>query len=224
LEFNNKGNNISKNIKKIKKAYFQQIIEKMDKKEQNKILKKTFIILVIILIGFAAVFIFMNYLNYFEYRGITFEMDKNEIKGVTLYHTSVPVIYNGKSTDYNLYLRYDPRKLEDIVPIDGNITFRKNLVLETTTPDLFCNGDWNYFQLQISNIVVFNMNLMVKNNTLKYKPAEDYMFVTINEGEKTEIKKTGENIYEINVNNCEIAPVADRFLLEALVKYNEMHS
>lgn len=196
----------------------------MNKKEQNKILKKTFIVLVIILVGFAAVFIFMNYLNYFEYRGITFDMDKNEIKGVTLYHTSVPVIYNNKSTDYNFYLKYDPRKLNDTVPIEENITFRKNMVLETTTPNLFCNGEWNYFQLQISNIVVFNMNLMVNDETTKYEPAQDYMFVTINEGNKTEIRKTGENTYEINVNNCEIAPVADRFLLEALVKYNEMHS
>jgi hypothetical protein len=152
-------------------------------------------------------------------------MDKNEIKGVTLYHTSVPVIYNGKSTDYNLYLKYDPRKLNDIVPINGNITFRKNMVLETTTSNLFCNGEWNYFQLQLfGNMEVFDMNLIVKNETLMYEPAQDYMFVTINERDKTEIRKTGENTYEINVNNCEIAPVADRFLLEALVKYNEMHS
>lgn len=196
----------------------------MNKKEQNKILKTTFIVLVVILVGFAAVIGIMNYLNYFEYRGITFEMDKNEIKGVTLYRTDIPVLYNNKTTDYNFYLRYDPRKLDEIISMEDEMVFRKNMVLEVTTDNLFCGGDWNYFQLQMTNIEVFNVNLMVKNKSLKYLPAEDFMFVTINEGEKTEIKQIGENSYEINVNNCEIAPIADKFLLEAVVKYNEIYN
>ena len=98
------------------------------------------------------------------------------------------------------------------------------MVLDVTTENLFCGGDWNYFQLQMTNIGIFEISLMIKNESLKYGPERDYMFLTINEGERTEIKEIDENSYEVNVNNCEIAPVADRLLLEAIVKYGEFNS
>ena len=196
----------------------------MNKKEQDKILKKIFIVLVVILVGFAGVIGIMNYLNYFEYREVDFEMDKNEIKGVTLYRTVIPVLYNNQSADYNFYLREDPRKLDEAISMKDEIIFRKNMVLEVKTDNLFCGGDWNYFKLQMANIEIFNINVMVKNNSLKYLPADDFMFIIINEGEKTEIKQIQENAYEFNINNCEIAAMADKFLLETIVKYNEIYN
>ncbi len=196
----------------------------MKQKEQNKILKNIFIFIGVIIIGFVLFFLVFYYINNFEYKGVKFEINKNEIRGVTLYRTSVPVINNGKEVDYNFYLRDDPRTIEQIVPLEGNIIFRKNMVLEVTTDNLFCGGDWNYFQLQLSNIAIFDISLIVKNDSINYQPARDYMFMTINEGNKTEIIATSGNAYEINVANCEIASAADRLLLEAIIKNNEIYT
>lgn len=198
----------------------------MNKKQrkQDKVLKNTFIFLGIILVGFILFFIILNYINSFEYQGVKFEINKNEVRGQTLYKTSIPVIYGGEEREYNLYLREDPRELEKKVPFAGEIVFRKNLVLKTTTDNLFCNGEWNYFQLQLKNLEIFDIRLSVKNDSLKYEPIQSYMFMTINEGNQTEIRNIGGNAYDINVNNCEIASIADRLLLDAIIKNNELYN
>jgi len=198
----------------------------MDKKqkEQNKVLKNTFLFIGVVLAGFILYFVFLSYLNNFEYKGVKFEISKNEVKGQTLYRTSVPVIYNGEERDYNFYLREDPRDLETKVPLNDEIVFRKNVILDVTTENLFCGGDWNYFQLQLKNLEIFDMGLFANNKSMKYEPAQNYMFITINEGNRTEVSSTGGNSYEANVSNCEIASVADRLLLEAIVKNNEIYS
>ena len=198
----------------------------MDKKqkEQNKVLKNVLIFIGVVFAGFVIYFIILSYLNHFEYSGVKFEISKNEVKGQTLYRTSIPIIYNGEERDYNFYLREDPRQLETKVPMPKQFVFRKNLILDVTTENLFCGGDWNYFQLQLQNLGIFDIGLWAKNSTMKYEPAQNYMFITINEANQTEISSTGGNSYEANVSSCEIASVADRLLLEAIVKNNEMYN
>ena len=69
------------------------------------------------------------------------------LRNIIFYKTALPVIYNEEIVPYNFYLRNDPRKLN--VPVNGRISFKNNMVLEVTTEELFCDGDWN---LAIGNI------------------------------------------------------------------------
>mgnify|MGYP001608737837 FL=1 len=72
-------------------------------KEQNKVLKNVLIFIGVVFAGFVIYFIILSYLNHFEYRGVKFEISKNEVKGQTLYRTSIPIIYNGEERDYNFH-------------------------------------------------------------------------------------------------------------------------
>jgi len=48
-----------------------------------------------------------------------------------------------------------------------------------------------------------------------------YTYLRLQEGDKTSIEKIGENCYILNVNNCEILKVTERYMLEMFVRYNE---
>ena len=58
----------------------------------------------------------------FKYENLDFQITKEG--DLIFYKTSVPVVYQGKDTDYNFYLRNYPRKIESGVPLDGEIIFR----------------------------------------------------------------------------------------------------
>lgn len=199
--------------------------------DQMKKQTKMFKIIIITMMGFVILFLgvlwLISYLNHFSVGGVIFEIDKTDMIGKTLYKTSVPVAYKDGTTGeiiatkYNFYLRNDPRTLIQNIPIRGNITFRQNVVLDVTTKDLFCDGYWNVAIGNMQNLYpLFKMKLLVKNESEKYQPAENYMFITINKGNQTEIKQIDDNHYEINVNNCEILPAAERLMTETFIKYN----
>ncbi len=190
-------------------------------KKEGRVFRTVIIVMVAFALMFFVVYMLVNSMKYFEVDGVKFQIIKEGT--LTFYKTSIPVLYGGKPADYNFYLREDPRELGKKVPINGTIAFRKNVVLDVTTKNLFCAGDWNYFQLQLMKLNVFNITLLVKNNSAEYQPENNYMFMTINEGNKTEIKQTGDNLYDVNVDNCEIATIADEIMLKAFATYKKLN-
>ena len=136
----------------------------------------------------------------------------------------MPVVYQGKDTDYNFYLRNDPRKIESGVPLDGEIIFRKNMVLNVTTENLFCDGDWSLAIGNMQNLYgIMGISLLVWNESVEYLPVQDYMFVTFNEANVTEIKEKSGNSYELNVNDCEVLAVAERLMVETFLQFKELN-
>jgi hypothetical protein len=135
----------------------------------------------------------------------------------------VPVIYQGQEADYDFYLRNDPRKLDNKVPIVGDIVFRKNMVLNVTTENLFCNGYWN---LALSNLYdlynIMEVDVLIWKENENYSPEKDYMFVTFNEANVSEIRKE-KNVYNLNVNNCEVLEVAERLMVETFRQFKELN-
>ncbi len=191
-------------------------------KKENKIFRTIIVVLAGLLIMFFAVLFIMNAVNNFEYKGVKFEMVKEG--QLIFYKTSIPVLYQGEEADYNFYLRNHPGKLEKKIPITGNISFRKNLAMEVTTENLFCDGDWNLAMENIRNLYgILDIKLIAKNNSVIYLPKEDYMFLTIQIGNSTNITRTGENTYVMNVNNCEILPAAERLMLETFVANKKLN-
>lgn len=221
----------------------QEKIQKEQVKSENKILKGFFIAIISFAVMFMIISLIINAVNHFNYKEIGFNIDKNEIKGKILYRTSIPVKYpdsiTGKiiSADYNFWLRNDPRELDKNVPIiNGNLEFRKNIVLDLTTKDLFCEGDWNIgLQNSVNLLQILGFNVIVKNETSKYEPINEFMFITIQIGNSTNIERKfatinlkgseveikDENSYNLNINNCEVIPAFERLMLEAFVKYAE---
>lgn len=191
-------------------------------KKENKIFKTVIIVLAGLLVMFFAVLFIMNSVNNFEYKGVKFEMVKEG--QLIFYKTSIPVLYQGKETDYNFYLRNLPGKLEKEVPIIGNISFRKNMILDVTTEDLFCGGDWSIAMENWRNLYgILDIKLIPKNKSVTYVPNNDEMFITIQKGNSTNINKTGTNSYEMNIDNCEILPAAERLMVETFVQNKELN-
>jgi len=205
--------------------------EKPDSHEQIKKERKLFWNVIIVMVGFAlmffAVYMIVNSMRHFEVQGVRFEIVREG--QLTLYKTSLPVAYQQGtgavvSADYNFFLRNDPRTLENKVPVIGNITFRKNLVLEVTTEDLYCKGDWPIGLVNTQNLYnILGMNVLANNKSVEYEPFTDYMFLNINLGNKTEIKQVSGNTYEMNVANCEVLPAFERLMLETFIRNKEVN-
>jgi hypothetical protein len=203
----------------------EEVLSEQQIKKENKIFKN----IVIAMIGFAlmffVVYLIVTSMGRFEVDGINFQIVKEG--KLILYKTSIPVIYNGSNKNYDFYIRTDPRTLDKEVPLVGNITFRKNLVLDVTTKDLFCGGDWTISLENTRNLyTLLGFNVLAKNQTLDkedYQPESQYMFVTINLGNKTEIREINGNTYDMNVTNCEILPAFERLMLEGFIKYQEVN-
>jgi len=193
-------------------------------KKENKVFKGIIITMVGFLLIFLVVYFIITSMAKFEVDGVKFKMIKEG--ELILYQTSIPVFIGEEKTeaDYNFYLRTDPRTLEEKVPTQGEVVFRKNLVLDVTTEDLFCEGDWTIAVANTQNLyTLLGFNISVKDKKKKYQPEDEYMFITINKGNRTEIRANNESAYEININNCEVLPAFEKLMLETFVKYQEVN-
>ncbi len=209
-----------------------QTIEKAEEKpapqEQIKKENKIFRDIIIVMIGFAlmffVVYLIITSMGKFEVDGVNFQMVKEG--DLILYKTSIPVFVGDNKTkaDYNFYLRTDPRTLKKDVPLIGNLTFRRNLVLDVTTEDLFCDGDWTIALANMQKLyTLLGFNLLAKNKSIDYEPESEYMFLTINKANQTAIKEITGNAYEMNITNCKVLPAFEKFMLEAFIKRQELN-
>jgi hypothetical protein len=201
----------------------EKVVKRGQIKKQNELFKKIIFVMAGFLIFFLIIFYLNSSINKFDVEGVEFSLDTSAMQGRTLYRTSIPVTYQGKPADYNFWLRTNPKKLKEMVPSTEEIVFRKNVVFEVTTENLFCEGDWT---IGLANILtlykILGMNILVDGENSTYEPKEDYMFITITEWDKTEILKIDEYHYEVNVNNCEILPAFERLMLEAFIQYHKL--
>ena len=195
---------------------------KKDLKNQDKILKG-FIILVVAIAAFFLLWWIISYsVRYLEYEDIEFEVVKEG--KIILYKTSLPVEYKGNVVPYNFYLRTDPRKIDGIVNYSGVVDLRKNVVFHSETENIYCEGDWN---IAIGNLVnlfnLFGINTLVYNESVVYEPVNDYLHLVFDEGDETEIRQMTPLQYNLNVANCEILPLTERLMIEAIIKYKEIN-
>ena len=126
---------------KIIKAHskYEEVEEgKNQAKKENKILKSIFIIFGAIVVVFFTTWFIMGSIRTFDYNGVEFTKVKEG--NLIFYKTFFPIKYNGKEAVYNIYIRNDPRILEN-VPFEGVMKLKEYMVLNSTTKNLFCGGD-----------------------------------------------------------------------------------
>ena len=186
-------------------------------KEENKVLKKILIGLGVLILVLIAGYFIINSLSSFKYKGVNFNIIKEG--EILFYHTSFPLKYNGNDVNYNVYLRNDPRKLED-VQFNGNITLMEMMVINNTD-GFVCDGDGGIAMYNFKQIVNAIGITTMQDPNASCDPQGRYTFIKIDKGDITEIKQTGHSCYEFYVSNCEILKVTEKFLVETLVKFNE---
>ncbi len=186
-------------------------------KKENKTLIWVFVIIgIIIVLGFG-IFFYSQSLKSFEYKNIKFDIIKDQ-GGRIFYHTGIPIVKNNTNFIYNVYLRNDPRRLEEvetaIMGIQGS-----DIVILNMTNSFNCDGDGIISIANMGQILdgLFNTKI-AKNSTLSCDSLERYVYINIQEGNKTRIQQTDKKCFDFYVNNCEILKVTEKFLVEVLVK------
>ncbi|MBI2043443.1 hypothetical protein HYT25_03575 [Candidatus Pacearchaeota archaeon] len=185
-------------------------------KSENRMMIKIFLALGILIASFFGVWFFMNSFNDFEYKGINFET----VKEIAPYRTSIPVLYQGVETDYNFYLRNDPRELENI-DFYGNLNIKPFMVLNATN-SLNCGGDGIIAIANLANLYKVLGTQVIKDQNATCDQNGTYMFLNIAAGNESKIEKYGPSCYQLNVANCEILKVTEKFMVESLARIEEI--
>ncbi len=195
-------------------------------KEQLKKEKKTLWIILAVVLGLAAMFFAVYFImvsqNNFEYKGVKFTIDKTDLVGKTLYKTSLPVTYNGSLANYNFYLRTDPRTF-DTMAFNGSISLLKNMVLNTTN-NLNCGGSGVIAVANVVNLYSVLGVKVIKDENASCDLQGRYMYLNIQEANETKIVQFGPSCYDVYVNNCEILPATEKFMVETLAYVNSVMS
>ena len=212
---------ITKDGKEKTKEFHGVEKEKHASKEQIKRQKKQFGVILGVLgaiILLCLVAFIINYKStHFDYKGLKF---KKVIQGEIIFY-EVPMVtqYEGSKLTYNFYLRTNPNKLKDVV-FDGEIELKNDLILDVTTENLFCDGDWQISIGNLMNLNVFNINVG-KNENISCEEGSDYIYVNIHEGNESRIEQYSPACYNLYIADCEVLAVTEKFMVETFVKVNE---
>lgn len=191
--------------------------KKMQRKKENKTLTNILLVVGVFFLILIVAFVVMKISNNPKYNGLTFNTIQEG--DLIFYQTTFPVLYQGKSRDFNLYLRNNPKNLEREVPFKGEINSLQNTVINMTQ-EFQCDGDQ---VIAVANLVNFygaiNKKIM-KDENASCDEQGRYTHITLQPGEKTEIEQYGPNCFNIYIKDCEILEGTERYILEMLVKYN----
>ena len=182
---------------------------------ENKTLRNVVLALVILSASFLIGWFFMSS-NGFEYRGINFDV----VKEIAPYRTSIPVLYQGVETDYNFYLRNDPREL-DKINFDGNVNVKPFMVVNATD-SLKCNGDGIISVANLANLYKILGTQVIKDSNATCNQNGTYMFLNLIEANESGIEKYGPSCYQLNIANCEVLKVTEKFMVETLARVEEL--
>ena len=199
----------------------KEMVPKISKKEikaQNKTLRNIFIGLGIFIFMIIIVVLSINSAQHFEYDGVEFNVIQ---EGEIIFYNAVFPLYQGMTgkhiSDYNIYLRNNPKKLEKII-FDGEVNLRSDTVINTTT-DFNCDGDGI---IAVGNLVqvlrTFGTNVIKDPEAGCDAMGGEHVFIQIREGDETRIEQFAPTCYNLYVNDCEILEVTEKFIVDLLVK------
>jgi hypothetical protein len=176
-------------------------------------------VIAFIVIGYFIV----DNMRSFEYKGVEFEIVKfcDADPCLILFQTKLPVVKErGEKAEYNFFLRNDPRDLEDI-KFDGNIKLLNTMVVNSKN-DFNCDGDGIIAMANLVKLYEVAGTRVIKNEELDCPINNEYIYFELSEGGETKIINPISSCYVLRVNDCEIIPVTEKFMVETLVEINKM--
>jgi|GEM_PF-7014352 len=208
--------------------------EKHEKHEANetqkkKIEKEIMIIIAFMVFALAGVF-FVTWLgkhvSTFSYDGMRFSLQK--IGDITFYTTTLKIVRNDGVFNYTVYLRNDPRKLENIV-VNANLTLKQNVIVAFDPHVDTCpNGGLAGLELgqffdmlgirkkvaTTSQEVAASTGKMLANCSNATNKTNVILFT---QGDAS-ITQQG-NCFVVNVSNCQILNSVERFIVVSLGQF-----
>jgi hypothetical protein len=188
-------------------------------KNQDRILKNFFITIAVFIVAILIVVLFLKSLATFEYNGVPIQM--TEEYNMLFYKVTFPVYTQETLVDYNIFLRNDPRKLDEI-PFEGDLELFEDVVVNTTEP-FICDGDGAISLGNMLNLKAIGMEVF-KSPEAGCDSQGRYLFLEILPGNETKIEQYEPSCFQIYVNNCEILKATERFMLESFVQAQKLVS
>ena len=193
---------------------------KPEKNKENKQLRNILIGAFVFIALLVGLFLIFDLKNQFEYKGLKF--NKVREGELLFYHAKIPLYDDsGKYyNDFNIYLRKDPRKLENI-EIEGEFIYRKLTIIKAEDEkELNCQGDGVIAVANLNQLYEVIKGKMRTDENATCDIAGRYSHITLKSGNETKIKQKVPFCYEVVVNNCEILEATEKIMLEILVKRN----
>ena len=190
--------------------------KKTQKQQHNDMLRNMFVTLGIIVILILAFYFIAHSISNFNYKGVDFTIVKEE--NLIFYQTSLPVSYQGQPTEYNFYLRNDPRKLDDM-SFEGEVEFMPLIVLNSTE-DYTCGGYGVIAMANLVNLYTLMGSKVIQDANATCDGQSKYLFLRLQPGNETSIEQFSPTCYNLNINNCEILEVTEKLMVESFVKLN----
>ncbi len=187
--------------------------------KESKLLRNTLLILGLVALVVAFIIILNNASKTFTVDGVTYAIVK--LPG-TFYNTKIPAIINGSLTSYNFYLYDDPRIIKKTIPFNGSMKINLGEITVLNVPDsLNCKGDGMVAAVNLANLYGL-VGKVIKDFNATCDLSGRYLYINVQEANKTGIQQTAPACYNINVNNCEILPAAERFMMETFATIRNM--
>ncbi len=181
----------------------------------------------ILLLAGVVFWLVFSTLGTFVYHGLAFSVEKLGNNLVVYHYVYTFKDSEGQLSRYNVYLREDPRK--NTVPVLGEISYPQHLIrlsIDST----------NLQKCEDGSIAISELSAFLKNNEFEIKvgspdldkanqanvsvvdcethPRDSVILVT--ESNQTAIIKN-DMCYRIEVNNCEILPGVEKFIVQSLI-------
>jgi len=213
-----------KNIKKTKENKPKKTHEEVE----NTQLIWFFVVIFVVFASFLIPYFYIQSLKTFDYAGVDWKVE--EYNDLTVYHTRFPAI--GGNTNYNLYLRGDPR--ENNVAAEGNFSsfYRKMQVSFSPEVDM-CRGEIPRITVDLGVFLKSNLGAIeVKAATTdpERKNGKEYTdcyntpertVVILEKGEENSVIQSEENpyCYTITVADCEDSSAIEKFMIAVINSY-----
>ena len=191
--------------------------EKKEIAAHNVILRNILIVLAVVIIGFIAWMIFLDFIGTVKYEGLPFEVVS---QGDLIFYKHVVPLYDGDThyANYNFFLRKNPYNTGKI-PFDGELNIRNFVAINST--EFTCEGQGI---IAIANLVkpfeVAGIEVVHDPNASCDEESR-YMLLHIFQGEENKIVQTGEVCYDMIVKDCDILDVTEKMMIEMFVLLKE---
>lgn len=205
-----------------------KVREKSEKKEEiikiDNVLWVGIVIIIIALVIAGLIYTYSKSKS-FEYAGLNFV--KTRMGEVVFYHAKI-LLFNSDGVAvnyYNLYLRNDPRTLEDI-EIYGKIRMMKKVILASDGLECEDGGLAGGVLGDMLGILGVKVHPATTNKTAAEEQDIRYVSCNLTEGvyvdatglifkpgNVTEIRQIRQDCYEVTVKECDILRASERFTL-----------